>query len=391
MKTFYPTKNTFSPEFSNVLYLGVGLFGSNNNQFLRLYNFLFQSDSFLQRNFQPILSFLVHQIYAKVLSLFFRKSYTRQDYGLAEFRVYGQNQILASCTFYKCCQNNMGLKYFCRSSSYFQYINFSSNSSAHSFNILLLSKLHNPRLNHFVSNPDGNFFSKVIPNRILRQYQFNILDCLGFTQNKNLVSESPNDKFSDNFVHRLFSSIMSLYFPSRPSAILMTIIAIYINAVNCSIFYAKLFYVSLVRFIHIFLKFLKGLPLAFYSSSTVIFELFIMRVITAIQNMRVFNIKSGISHSVFEKVFSGNSGSAATTGFSMTILQVMGFYQNFLSALTKTLPNRTSILDMRKTQDFQIVKFLTSYINQSAHNKSIARSVGRVKKGCGDNLIYQYA
>lgn len=68
------------------------------------------------------------------------------------------------------------------------------------------------------------------------------------------------------------TSIIRLNFSGSPATVLFAVAPIIINTVNRCIKFAMFFYVNYVVFIHIFLKFLKRLPRALYSTTTVVFE-----------------------------------------------------------------------------------------------------------------------
>ena len=198
-----------------------------------------------------------------------------------------------------------------------------------------------------------------------------------------------------SYIYRLFSFIISLNFPSRPSAILTTIVAFYINAVNRVVFLTKLLQMKIIGAKHILLKIFKRLPLVLYSSTTVVFKRLMIWLITPTENLAIYIIKSMSIHSVCCRGNSQGIGTSTTTRLAVSIAKVIPPCKNMITTNTKTIPKTSTPTGTYQTNYRQSSKLLSPQIYYSAHTVSLARLLGLVKQDGGDKhyqlIKYQYA
>ena len=95
------------------------------------------------------------------------------------------------------------------------------------------------------------------------------------------------------------SHISTLHFSSRPPTVFFRIISIIINPINRGILFSKLFYMKLIRFIHIISKFFKRLPKTFNSSTAIRREIRQLLITSSRYNATINSIKSCMFKSVF--------------------------------------------------------------------------------------------
>ncbi len=118
----------------------------------------------------------------------------------------------------------------------------------------------------------------------------------------NSTSFSPlsNTKiFSLKLNQYISSSIPSLLFFSRPTAITFGVLSIIINSVQSCIRYSMFFYVRKIRFIHIGFEICKRFPRAFNTASTILRVIGAFRVVASSKNISINSTKSRSFQSMF--------------------------------------------------------------------------------------------
>ena len=131
-----------------------------------------------------------------------------------------------------------------------------------------------------------------------------------------------------------FSRVVNLFFLSRPFAILFAVMSFIVDAINTGIFFAKFLYVFFITFIHISMEFFKRIPQELNATSAVIFPIYsIFSGSTSSHSMvNVVNSSSGkIVTSSIRDFFS-----KATTGFSVSALQIFNNSCKSISTVTRT-------------------------------------------------------
>lgn len=178
---------------------------------------------------------------------------------------------------------------------------------------------------------------------------------------------------------RSFPFIVILDNPIRPSAVFSAIISVVVNSVNRSVLFAKLLGVGLVRLIHIISKLLKGLPLTPYPTTAIIRVGFMRRIVATLMYVHPNKIKSFLRQAVRSSRFTQFFVPPTTTGLGVSSFKMITSYDYNLSAITNTLPHRSSCFGyVRKLQNFQPIKLATRYIKHF-HISSLAK-VGKVVK-----------
>lgn len=185
--------------------------------------------------------------------------------------------------------------------------------------------------------------------------------------------------------------VVGLNLPSRPSAILFTIMEFIINAVNRSVFLTKLFYMSKISSIHIFSKIFEIPPKVFNSFASIVFIRFVFRILASLFYLTPYGVKSAFMKPVFGRRFTQGIGSFTTTRFSVPIFKIISDYKGGISTITKTFPYGIMSPDVREFKHSKFTEFLTRNINRFPHAINIAKSRGKVNVSCGDNLKYQNA
>lgn len=138
-----------------------------------------------------------------------------------------------------------------------------------------------------------------------------------------------------------FSLIIALFFLCSPSTVSFAVIAIIINSVYRSIFSmdSKMFHVTLI---HISMKFFKIFPKKFNASSSIMMVVYSFRIICSLLHSTIYAIKSCSAESMTKTI--GSFFSKATTGFTVSLLDIFKNSSNFISARTKATYNEFLML-----------------------------------------------
>lgn len=185
-------------------------------------------------------------------------------------------------------------------------------------------------------------------------------------------------------LQKSFSFIISLNFPSGPTAVFSRIVPVSIFAVNGGVFLSIQRHMRDIRPIHIKLKFIKRFPKILYSSTTIILKRLMIWFITSTENLSPNIVKSLSIHSMFSSRFLESFYPRTTTRHCMSTFQVVAQHINFSPTDTLTFPQRISVTISHKALYSEKTKLLISYILGLIHIDILSRLRGLVKEDCGD-------
>ena len=137
--------------------------------------------------------------------------------------------------------------------------------------------------------------------------------------------------------------ISRLFFERGPSAIFFAVVAVVINSVNRSLFFAKSLYMELITSVHVFLKILKKGPSIFYTPAAVTMVFWAFGVFATCLHRAIDVVKTCSRHTVglIEKSYlSAATLTPARLGFSVS--QGTTRYQSGSAAVTNTFPHEVS-------------------------------------------------
>jgi hypothetical protein len=175
------------------------------------------------------------------------------------------------------------------------------------------------------------------------------------------------------------SSIISLFFCSRPSAIFLTVMPVIINPINRSILSSKFFAMLKIRFVHIMFKFFKSFPKTFNTSATPSFVTSGILIITTCFDMFKDNIKSVRRHTMSSRSISSRFLyflKITTTACSLITNYARSISNGFFSTVTSKQPFITesliwSFLTFNKFNSNKSIKSLSCNIFSMTKNVSL--------------------
>ena len=137
------------------------------------------------------------------------------------------------------------------------------------------------------------------------------------------------------------SFISCLLNKSSPSAIFLRIIPVIINSINSCVLFTVFRNMLTVRFVHIISKLLEGTPKILNATTAIMWERFIVRVITSRKYRKINIIKSRVFKSVSLHSPRSHFFIKTSARFCYSILQRTGIYSNNIATITFTNPRHS--------------------------------------------------
>lgn len=138
------------------------------------------------------------------------------------------------------------------------------------------------------------------------------------------------------------SCISALFKISRPTTIFFAIVTVYINAVNRGVLLSKIFYVLLIRLVHLIFELFKTGPFIFNSPAAVKVIPYVFLIFASFFYTHINSIKSSLSHSVSLMGFGTNVEFQTTARFCILGAEIIRNTSYFISAGTNTFPPMTA-------------------------------------------------